>query len=268
VIALNNGMSGNTAAIPVGGLFSDGSQLQDALSGATYNVSGGNVSITLAARSGALLLPYPASVDLTPPVAQIDVTPTPNANGWNVTTPVTVKLSAMDAGGSGVSQLRYWLNGGPTNVVSGSSTTIMLSSQGSTVINVRAVDNAGNVSAVVTKTVMIDVTPPAITCSATPNVLWPPNGSLVPVTVSVSLRDAISGPAGFKLISATTNEPPAGNSIQGFTLGAASTSGSLLAQRNGSGTGRVYTLTYQGANRAGLTATCAATVIVPHDQAH
>ncbi len=62
VVAMNNGSSSNTASIPVGGLFTDGTQLQDALSGATYTVSGGNVQVTLAARTGVVLLPSPVNV--------------------------------------------------------------------------------------------------------------------------------------------------------------------------------------------------------------
>lgn len=266
IVALNNGSSTNNATIPVNGLFSDGAQLQDAITGATYSVVSGNVVVQLAARTGVILLPAPASIDLTPPVASISVSPMPNANGWNHTSPVTVKISASDAGGSGISQLRYWLNNGPTIVVAGSSATISLSGQGSTLVNVRAIDNAGNVSAQATRTVNIELAPPVVTCAASPNVLWPPNGKMVPVTVAVSVSDTVSGPNGFKLLSATSNEPPAGNSIQGFVVGTASTSGSLQARRNGSGNGRVYTLTYRGANKAGLTATCQATVTVPHDQ--
>jgi hypothetical protein len=53
---------------------------------------------------------------------------------------------------------------------------------------------------------------------------------------------------------AVSNEQPIGQSIPGFVVGTASTSGFLEADRLGSGNGRVYTLTYQG------------TVTVPHDQ--
>ena len=35
---MNNGSAGNAATIPVSGLFTDGTQLQDAISGATYTV--------------------------------------------------------------------------------------------------------------------------------------------------------------------------------------------------------------------------------------
>jgi len=39
----------------------------------------------------------------------------------------------------------------------------------------------------------LDTTPPVITLAATPKVLWPPNGKLVPVTISGRITDAASG---------------------------------------------------------------------------
>jgi hypothetical protein len=39
----------------------------------------------------------------------------------------------------------------------------------------------------------LDTTPPLITISATPKVLWPPNGRMLPVTVSGTITDAGSG---------------------------------------------------------------------------
>jgi hypothetical protein len=63
---------------------------------------------------------------------------------------------------------------------------------------------------------------------------------LVPISVSVNVTDSLSGSAGFKLVSVTSNEPDSGQGdIQGFVTGIASTSGPLRAQRLGSGTGRV-----------------------------
>ncbi len=107
IVALNNGSSTNTASIPVSTYFSDGTTLQDALSGATYTVSGGSISVTLNGISGAVLLPSPASVDLTPPTGNIAVSPTPNSAGWINTSPATATISASDSGGSGLSQIRY-----------------------------------------------------------------------------------------------------------------------------------------------------------------
>jgi hypothetical protein len=122
--------------------------------------------------------------------------------------------------------------------------------------------------------VPVDVTPPIVTCSVSPNVLWPPNHKLVSVTAIVTVADAQSGPAGFTLTSVTSSEPDNGrgdgdvpNDIQGFAIGAASISGRLRAERSGAGRGRVYTLTYTGRDQAGNSATCTATVTVPHNRA-
>ena len=111
-----------------------------------------------------------------------------------------------------------------------------------------------------------DTTPPTVTCSATPAQLWPPNNKLVSISTEVTVTDDGSGPAGFTLVSVTSNEGDAGTESSGWTAGTPDTSGFLQASRLGSGTGRVYTLTYQGEDNAGNTATCATTVTVPHDQ--
>ena len=111
-----------------------------------------------------------------------------------------------------------------------------------------------------------DSVPPTVACSASPHVLWPPNGKLVAVATTVSVTDSGSGPAGFSLVSVSSNEGDVATESQGWTTGTADTSGFLQAARLGSGNGRTYTLTYQGRDNAGNTATCAATVVVPHDQ--
>jgi hypothetical protein len=42
--------------------------------------------------------------------------------------------------------------------------------------------------------------------------------------------------------------------------------GQVRATRQGSGDGRTYTLQYRGWDKAGNSATCDVTVVVPHDQ--
>ena len=59
VVALNNGSAVNTACIPVTGLYTDGTPLYDVLSGTAYTVSSGAVQVTLAPRTGVLLVPGP-----------------------------------------------------------------------------------------------------------------------------------------------------------------------------------------------------------------
>ncbi|HXI03737.1 MAG TPA: hypothetical protein VNI57_11230, partial [Candidatus Saccharimonadales bacterium] len=71
------------------------------------------------------------------------------------------------------------------------------------------------------------------------------------------------------LTSVTSSEPDSAgrrdrpNDIQGFTVGEASTSGRLRAERWQGGPGRVYTFVWTGRDLAGNAATCTATVTVP-----
>ncbi|HVH70277.1 MAG TPA: hypothetical protein VNB49_04100, partial [Candidatus Dormibacteraeota bacterium] len=209
--------------------------------------------------------------DMTPPVTIASVSPHPNAAGWNNSS-VTVTLNSTDnePGGTGVKQITYSVTGAqtiPNTVVNSPSASFAISTEGITTITFFGTDNAGNVESAKIVTIQLDKTPPTVACSASPNILWPPNNKLVPINVSVNVSDALSGPNGFTLVSVTSNEPDSGQGdIQGFVTGTASTSGQLRAQRLGSGTGRVYTFTYTGSDRAGNTASCTTTVSVPHDQ--
>jgi glycosidase len=164
IVALNNGGASNTASVPVAAYFADGTELQDALSGATYTVSGGSVNLSLAARSGAVLFDAEsADVDMTAPVATANVSPAANANGWHNSSPVTVNLSATDTG-SGIKELRYWVNDGSVVVVSGDAASVTVSTEGTTTIQLRAIDNAGNISSLVTQVVKLDLTQPNVSC--------------------------------------------------------------------------------------------------------
>jgi hypothetical protein len=192
-------------------------------------------------------------LDKTPPSITSVRTPPPNANGWNNTS-VTVSFQCSDA----LSGLAAGSPPAPTT----------LSSEGAgQSVSGTCTDVAGNVASATVSNINIDKTAPTVACSAIPSILWPPNNKLVPISTSVTVSDALSGSGGFTLVSVTSNEPDSGQGdIRGFVTGTASTTGFLRAQRLGSGTGRVYTLTYSGADGAGNTALCTTTVLVPHDQ--
>jgi len=271
IVAMNNGSSSNSASVPVNGLFTDGTQLQDAISGANYSVSGGNVTLTLAAHTGVLLLRSPVNVDLVPPIASITTTPPANGHGWINTSPVTVNLSATDSG-SGVEQLRYWINNGPVTVVAGSSASTQLNGQGTNTVDLRALDNAGNISSLVGLEVKIDLTPPAVSVSANPSTLWPPNGKMVPVTVSGAITDALSGvdpsTAAFNVVDEYGQVQPHGR-VSLCHGGSYSFTVYLQASRNGNDKdGRHYTITVSAKDYAGNPGSGSAVVIVPHDQGH
>jgi hypothetical protein len=205
--------------------------------------------------------------DAAPPVSTAVVTPLPNGAGWNNTN-VTVQLTATDVG-SGVQRLVYAAIGAQAiaaTIVNGSSAAIPLTAEGTTTLTFFAVDNAGNSETPHTVTVKIDKTPPTVTCSATPNVLWPPNQQMVNVSTSVTVTDALSGSAGYDLLGVTSSEPNSSQDIAGWSVGGPDTAGLLRASRAPAGPGRIYALSYQATDQAGNSAGCVTTVVVPHDQ--
>jgi len=114
--------------------------------------------------------------------------------------------------------------------------------------------------------VWIDKDPPVMTCSATPSMLWPPNGRFIQVMTSVEAIDAVSGPVPFVLTSVTTSEGSVSDDTRDFIIGQPDTDGELKANRLGSGSGRVYALTYQSMDEVGNIGSCTVDVIVSHDQ--
>jgi hypothetical protein len=207
--------------------------------------------------------------DTTPPVTSATVSPGANASGWNNTN-VSVTLNATDdePDGSGVKEIHLSLTGAQTGrtVVSGSTASVTIAAEGSTTLTYFGVDNAGNQERPKTRTVRIDKTPPRVSCSVRPKSIWPPNHKMVSVKTSVAVSDSVSGSAGFTLTRVRSNEPLAHGDIQGFVVGTPATAGKLVADRLGTGKGRVYTLTYNGLDVAGNSALCQTAVTVPHDE--
>src|SRR5262249_53340471 len=121
-----------------------------------------------------------------------------------------------------------------------------------------------------TDTVVVTVrdrTPPRIdTVAATPSVLVQANHTMVPVVVQVTASDGCGATVSCRIVSVTSNEPVDG-------LGDGDTSPdwvitgdltvNLRAERSGSGTGRVYTITVACTDPSGNESISAVTVRVP-----
>jgi hypothetical protein len=115
-----------------------------------------------------------------------------------------------------------------------------------------------------------DTTPPSMgTVTASPDVLWPPNHQLVPVTVGVSVSDVCDATPICQISAVSSNEPVEGLG-DGDTAPDWQVTGALTvdlrAERSGTGHGRVYTLTVQCTDASANRATTTGTVTVPHDQ--
>jgi hypothetical protein len=124
------------------------------------------------------------------------------------------------------------------------------------------------------ETAVVDTTPPQLTLSASPSVLWPPDHKFVPVTITVTTSDACDDHPAIRLVSITSNEAAdAGGSgnispdIQGAAFGTDDRQFLLRAERSGQGAGRVYTITYEAKDGSGNATTSAVTVTVPKSQA-
>ncbi len=123
--------------------------------------------------------------------------------------------------------------------------------------------------------VPLDTTPPAITVSANPSTLWPPNGKMVPVTVSGTITDNEPGGTGinlstpaYKVIDEYGQVQPTG-SLSLDSSGNYSITILLEASRNGNDEGgRQYKITVSAVDNAGNPGSSSTVVSVPHDQGH
>jgi hypothetical protein len=119
--------------------------------------------------------------------------------------------------------------------------------------------------------VLVKATTPLVIKSVTAsrNKLWPPNHKMVPVKVTVSATSPGDRYPTCRIRSVASNEPENGTG-DGDTAPDWQITGALTvnlrAERAGTGTGRVYTITVECTDKAGNTATKDATVTVPHDQ--
>jgi endo-1,4-beta-xylanase len=121
---------------------------------------------------------------------------------------------------------------------------------------------------------IVDTTPPNLTVTLSPTVLWPPDHKLIPITATITVSDTCDPSPTVKLVSITTNEPDNGlgdgdtvGDIQGADFGKDDRTFMLRGERSGKGNGRIYTVMYQASDASGNSTTKTATVIVPKSQA-
>lgn len=141
---------------------------------------------------------------------------------------------------------------------------------GTNLVEVSATDSKTNTVSCSTIVTVVDTIPPVIVkTSASPNVLWPPNHKMVPVTVSATVTDNCGAPT-WSIIGVQSNERVNGigdgNKSPDWLITGKHTV-LLRAERSGAGPGRIYTITLQARDSSGnLSTPKNVTVIVPHSQ--
>ena len=127
-------------------------------------------------------------------------------------------------------------------------------------ITVTVTDATGNHSSANVLVTVADNTAPVIqSITASPNVLAPANGRSVPVTVFVSATDNCDSAPVSQIVSVTSNETVASGDIS--ITGPLTVN--LVADRNPSGTGRIYTITVRTTDASGNSTTGTVQVTVP-----
>ncbi len=116
---------------------------------------------------------------------------------------------------------------------------------------------------------ILDNTPPVLTVSVTPSVLFPPNHQMVEITPTITVSDDRDPDPRVDLVSITSNEGDDvrgdGNTSQDISI---DTNGRIFlrAERSGLEEGRIYTITWRARDDSGNESLASATVTVPHDR--
>jgi hypothetical protein len=132
-------------------------------------------------------------------------------------------------------------------------------------VNLEVQDNDGYTDSDHTTVTVQDTIAPTIeSVIATPNVLWPPNHKMIPVTMGVSASDSCDSAPFCRIVSVESSEPGGENSPDWQITGNLTVN--LRSERDGSGNGRVYTSTVECTDKSGNSLSETAIVTVPHDQ--
>ncbi len=217
------------------------------------------ITVTCTATNGIGLIataPMSLKIDKTRPSITGSRTPEPNASGWN-NAGVTVSFQCSDS-------LSGLAPGSPP-----SPTVLSTEGVGQSVTRT-CQDLAGNSSSSTVSNVNLDLTPPTVTVGVGLAALWPPNGKLVPDTISGTVIDKLSGidpsTVAYKVIDEYGQIQPAGP-ITLAPNGRYSFRVMLEASRLGQDlNGRQYQIVVSAADKAGNRASASMTVTVPHDR--
>jgi hypothetical protein len=116
---------------------------------------------------------------------------------------------------------------------------------------------------------IIDTTPPTISALADKTCLWPPNHKYHKIGMMVDAQDTCDPDPVVVLASVVSSEPDNdigdGNTINDVMLGDDDLMFYLRAERQGPGSGRVYTATYTATDASGNFTDALVLVTVPHD---
>jgi hypothetical protein len=156
---------------------------------------------------------------------------------------------------------------GPFGVVTGSQPTVSVP-LGSWVVNLTVRDTEGAVASDTMTITVRDAVAPTLTVSAAPATLWPPDGRLAEIVVTVTVVDRCDAPPDVILAAIVISDAKgfdAATDIAGASYGTLDRDFQVRARRSGSGS-RTYTITYRATDASGNSTDASTTVVVPQSQ--
>lgn len=156
------------------------------------------------------------------------------------------------------------------------SGTVNANVVGTYTLTYNASDDSGNAAVTKTRTVnVVDTTPPVITTNGSTPSLWPANHKYVSFSVTnfvTGATDSCDTPLGIssvKIEKITSDEIENGNgdgnTTNDIVISADCKSFQVRAERDGSGNGRVYTVTFRVKDASGNIGRATAKIVVPHN---
>jgi hypothetical protein len=190
--------------------------------------------------------------------------------------PIVVECTATGGTPAGNSNIAAFLTGASATDVCTSGLAITNNAPGffqvsqTTPVLFSTHDSSFNNASCSSTVKIVDTTAPTIgSATATPSILWPPDHKLTPIAISVSVSDICDPTASCHITSVTANEPingPGdGNGAPDYTITGNLTL-QLRAERSGTLTGRVYTISVACGDGSGNTSTKTVNVTVPVSQ--
>lgn len=189
--------------------------------------------------------------DITPPALSIDPVPTP-------TSQPSLSVSGTREAGTRVTVTCATATVGEVSNPTATTWLVDIAGlrEGENVITAASADAAGN-AITATATVVLATRPPQITVTATPDVIWPPNHKMVPVTIAGGVE---ANGSDIKSVSISVKDEYGKYEYNNLTFGSTVM---LEAWRNGNDAdGRKYTITVVATNKGGITTAKTATVTV------
>ena len=242
------------------------SQLAGGFIGFSFNIPGGAQSFVIVVSEVNQGLGLGATYTLNVGGGCISECTTPNQLPVAKVKNVQVSADATCTANASIDDGSFDPEGGPLTITQTPPGPYPI---GMTTVLLTVVDNKGATAQATATVTVVDDTPPTILgASVNPSSLWPPNHKMVDITVTYTATDTCAAITS-QVLSVTSNEP-----VTGGGSGDAAPDWQVIdahhvklrAERNGNGSGRIYTIRITVTDANGNSAFKDVTVIVPHDQ--